>query len=88
MYVHQRPVVAILSTGDELVDLDEPFSEGKVMCSNTYSLAAQVMDCGAIPLSLGIATDDEADQRARISDGLRADVILTSGGFLSASTTS
>jgi molybdopterin molybdotransferase len=80
VYVHQRPVVAILSTGDELVDLDEPFSNGKVMCSNTYSLAAQVMDCGAIPLSLGIATDDESDQRSRISDGLRADVILTSGG--------
>jgi molybdopterin molybdotransferase len=51
-----------------------------VVCSNTYSLAAQVAECGAIPLSLGIATDDEADQRSRISDGLRADVILTSGG--------
>jgi len=80
VYVYQRPVVAVLSTGDELVDLDEPFSEGKVVCSNTYSLAAQVMDCGAIALSLGIATDDESDQRARISEGLRADVILTSGG--------
>ena len=80
VYVYQRPVVAILSTGDELVDLDEPFSEGKVVCSNTYSLAAQVQECGAIPLSLGIATDDEADQRAKISDGLRADVIVTSGG--------
>lgn len=80
VYVYQRPLVAILSTGDELVDLDEPFTEGKVVCSNSYSLAAQVAECGAIPLSLGIATDDEADQRSRISDGLRADVILTSGG--------
>ncbi len=80
VYVYQRPVVAILSTGDELIDLDEPFAEGKVVCSNTYSLAAQVAECGAIPLSLGIATDDAADQRARITDGLRADVILTSGG--------
>jgi len=80
VYVYQRPVVAILSTGDELVDLDEPFSDGKVVCSNSYSLAAQVAECGAIPLSLGIATDDESDQRSRISDGLRADVILTSGG--------
>jgi molybdopterin molybdotransferase len=80
VYVYQRPVVAILSTGDELVDLDEPFTDGKVVCSNTYSLAAQVAECGAIPLSLGIATDDAADQRARITDGLRADVILTSGG--------
>jgi molybdopterin molybdotransferase len=78
--VHQRPVVAILSTGDELVDLDEPFTDGKVVCSNTYSLAAQVAECGGIPLSLGIAPDDEDDQRTRISEGLRADVILTSGG--------
>jgi len=81
-YVHvfQRPSVAILSTGDELVDLDEPFTDGKVVCSNTYSLASQVMECGAVPISLGIATDDDVDQRERISDGLRADVILTSGG--------
>ncbi len=80
VHVYQRPIVAILSTGDELVDLDEPFSDGKVVCSNSYSLAAQVLECGAIPLSLGIASDDEADQRARISDGMRADVIITSGG--------
>jgi len=38
------------------------------------------MDCGAIPLSLGIASDNETDQREKISDGLRADVIITSGG--------
>jgi len=80
VYVYQRPLVAILSTGDELVDLDEPFGDGKVVCSNSYSLAAQVQECGAIPLSLGIASDDELIQRQRISDGLRADVILTSGG--------
>ena len=79
-HVFQKPSVAILSTGDELVDLDEPFGDGKVVCSNTYSLAAQVMECGAMPISLGIATDDGDDQRERISDGLRADVILTSGG--------
>jgi molybdopterin molybdotransferase len=80
VHVYQRPVVAILSTGDELVDLDEPFTHGKVVCSNSYSLAAQVRECGAIPISLGIATDDETDQRSRISEGLRADVMLTSGG--------
>jgi molybdopterin molybdotransferase len=80
VHVYQRPMVAILSTGDELVDLDEPFSLGKVLCSNSYSLAAQVLECGAIPVSLGIATDDEDDQRSRVTDGLRADVIVTSGG--------
>ncbi|MEI8182166.1 MAG: gephyrin-like molybdotransferase Glp [Desulfomonile sp.] len=80
IHVYQRPLVAILSTGDELVDLDEPFTLGKVVCSNSYSLAAQVSDCGAIPLSLGIASDDETDQRVKISEGLRADVVVTSGG--------
>jgi len=80
VYVYQRPVVAILSTGDELVDLDEPFADGKVVCSNSYSLAAQVLECGAIPLSIGTATDDEADQKLKISAALRADVIVTSGG--------
>lgn len=80
VHVYQRPIVAILSTGDELVDLDEPFVPGKVVCSNTYSLAAQVRECGAEPISLGIASDDEADQRSRVSDGLRADAVLTSGG--------
>ncbi|MGD9818204.1 MAG: gephyrin-like molybdotransferase Glp [Desulfomonilaceae bacterium] len=80
VYVYQRPIVAILSTGDELVDLDEPFTRGKVVCSNSYSLAAQVAECGAIPLSLGIASDSAGDQRSKLSGGLRADVILTSGG--------
>jgi molybdopterin molybdotransferase len=80
VYTYQRPMVAILSTGDELIDLDEPFAEGNVVCSNSYSLAAQVSDCGAVPVSLGIATDNESDQRARIADGLRTDVIVTSGG--------
>jgi molybdopterin molybdotransferase len=80
VHVYQRPVVAILSTGDELVDLDEPVTEGKIVCSNGYSLAAQVMDCGAIPLSLGIASDDHEDQREKITHGLRADAMVTSGG--------
>ena len=80
VYAYQRPVVAILSTGDELVDLDEPFTEGKVVCSNSYSLAAQVKDCGAIPLALGTASDDEDDQRIKVTAGLRADALVTSGG--------
>ena len=80
VHVYQRPIVAILSTGDELVDLGEPFVEGKIVCSNSYSLAAQTRECGAIPMSLGIARDNEAAQREKISEGLRADVIVTSGG--------
>ena len=41
-------------------------SDGKIVCSNSYSLAAQIMECGAIPISLGIASDDETDQREKI----------------------
>lgn len=78
--VFQRPLVAILSNGDELVDVAEPFSAGKVVCSNSYTLAAQVTECGAIPLSLGIASDNQEELRRKLCDGLRADVILTSGG--------
>ncbi len=78
--VFQRPIVAILSTGDELVDLDELLTEGKVVCSNSYSLAAQVTECGAIPLSLGMCSDDGEEQQDRLYQGLRADVIVTSGG--------
>jgi molybdopterin molybdotransferase len=80
VHVYQRPIVAILSTGDELVDLGEPLVEGKIVCSNSYSLAAQTRECGAIPMSLGIAPDNEAAQREKISEGLRADVMVTSGG--------
>lgn len=80
VHVYQIPLVAILSTGDELVDLDEPYVAGKVVCSNTYSIAAQVAECGAVPLSLGIASDNDSDQRTKISEGLRADAVVTSGG--------
>lgn len=78
--VHKRAVVAILSTGDELVDLDEPLEPDKVYSSNHYSLAAQVMECGGIPLSLGLSSDDERELATKLSAGHAADVIITSGG--------
>ena len=81
VYVHQKPVVAILSTGDELADFHEPLAPGKVMCSNLYGLAAQVLETGAKPLCLGIAPDDLQAQQALLAQGLRADVIITSGGL-------
>jgi molybdopterin molybdotransferase len=80
VYVHRKPVVAILSTGDELSDFHEPSSNAKAMCSNLYALAAQVIDVGAIPLLLGIAADDVDEQKSILMEALRADVIITSGG--------
>ena len=80
VYVHRKPVVAILSTGDELSDFHEPSSPSKTMCSNMYTLAAQALDIGATPLLMGIAADDIEEQQAILLEALRADVIITSGG--------
>ena len=78
--VYQKPRIAILSTGDELVDVDEGFSEGKIVNSNSYSLYALVKDSGAVPLSLGIARDTKESLREKFSEGLHADMIISSGG--------
>ncbi|UCD71637.1 MAG: molybdopterin molybdotransferase MoeA [Syntrophobacterales bacterium] len=80
VYVHQRPVVAILCTGDELVDVDEEIADHKIVSSNSYTLSAQVMECGGLPLQLGIAKDDPHEIEQRLRQGLRADVILSSAG--------
>ena len=78
--VYQKPLVAILCTGDELVDVDENLSESKIISSNSYTLAAQVKDCGAVPVQLGIARDRKEEIREKLRQGIRADVILSSAG--------
>ncbi len=78
--VYQRPLVAILCTGEELVDVDGPLEDWKIVSSNSYTLSAQVKDCGAIPLPLGIAKDEKTDIEEKFRQGLRADVIISSAG--------
>ncbi|HIE64986.1 MAG TPA: molybdopterin molybdenumtransferase MoeA [Nitrospiria bacterium] len=78
--VFQKPRVAILSTGDELADLDEVRGPEKILNSNGYGLAAQVSDAGGVPISLGIAKDTHADLIEKLKEGLHADIILASGG--------
>lgn len=78
--VYQRPRVAIVSTGDELVDIDQDLVPGKIVTSNSYSLAALVADSGSLPLVLNIARDTHASLKERLSEALHADLILTSGG--------
>jgi len=80
--VVRRPRVAILSTGDELVEIEEPVGPGKIRNSNGYSNAAQVLRYGGVPIMLGIARDDIDDLTTRIRSGLAhgADLLLTSGG--------
>jgi len=80
VFVHQRPRVAILSTGDELADLDERFDEDKIINSNSYGIAAAVQEAGGIPILLGIARDQPASLKEKIKQGLTADILVLSGG--------
>jgi len=78
--IHQRPLVAIVATGDELAGIDEPPSPWKIIGSNSYSLAALVRECGGIPIQTGIAKDRREDLLAKFRAVMRADIILSSGG--------
>jgi molybdopterin molybdotransferase len=78
--VHQRPRVAILSTGDELVDLATPPGPGQIPNSNTYTLAAQVREAGGIPVNLGIARDSREDLEEHFRAGLGADMLVSTAG--------
>lgn len=80
--VYRRPRVAILATGDELVDVDEPVGPGKIRNSNEYTQAALVEKYGGQPVMLGIARDTVADLTAKIRAGLEqeVDLFLTSAG--------
>lgn len=79
--VFQRPRVAILSTGDELVEIDTPPGPGQIVNSSSYMIAAQIRDAGGIPVVLPIVPDtrraiEEAfDQAART-----ADIVVSMGG--------
>jgi len=79
--VYQRPLVAILCTGEELVDVDGDWNEVKIVSSNSYTLAAQVKDCGAIPIQLGIARDRKEEIEEKLRQGIRADVLISSAGI-------
>ena len=78
--VYRKPRVAVLSTGDELVELGEPHGHGKIVNSNSHALAAAIAEAGGDPLLLGIARDEREDLRAKLSAGLAADVLVTSAG--------
>ncbi len=78
--VHRRPRAAILSGGDELVEPDADVSGGRIVASNSYSLAALCREVGAEPEYLGIAADTSEDIERRLRAGLRADVLVSSAG--------
>ena len=78
--VARRPVVAILSTGDELLNAGESYAEGKIYDSNSYSVAASVQRYGGVPKTLGIARDNLDSMNEKLREGLEADMLITSAG--------
>jgi len=80
MTVFERPRVAILTTGDEIVPMAETPEPFQIRNSNRYSLAAQVVQAGGEPVELGQARDESAELRGKIEQGLKADALVLSGG--------
>ena len=78
--VVRRPRVAVLSTGDEVVEVDAPLAPGKIRDANRWSISAAVNACGAIAVPLGIARDNADDLRRAFRRAAQEDVIVTSGG--------
>ncbi|HAF12062.1 MAG TPA: hypothetical protein DCK98_18580 [Chloroflexi bacterium] len=79
--VRRRPRVALLSTGDELVELDQELTPGRIRDANRYSLVSAARAVGATPVPFGIARDNADDLRRALRDAAsQADVVVTSGG--------
>jgi molybdopterin molybdotransferase len=79
--VYRQANVAILATGSELIEPGDKLTSGKIVNGNSLALAAAIKEVGAKPIILGIAKDDPADLKKKISEGLNADVLLTSAGI-------
>ncbi len=78
--VMRRPIVAILATGNELLEPGEPYRPGMIYNSNTYSIAASVLRYGGVPKLIGIARDNLESMNASLRDGLDSDMLVTSAG--------
>jgi len=78
--VIRRARVAILGTGDEIIDIDQALQPGKIRNSNSYLLEAVVNDAGAVPQRLGVATDRVESLREKFHEASSYDLILTTGG--------
>ena len=78
--VYARPRVAIIATGDEIVEIGETPALHQIRNSNAYSLAAQVRRAGGMPVMLPVARDSKEATAQLIREGLGADLLLLSGG--------
>jgi len=80
LQVFRKPRVAVLSTGDEVVDIDATPGPARIRNSNSYSLAAQIQNAGGEAVRLAIAPDERGRLRALIEEGLKSDLLLLTGG--------
>ena len=78
--VHGRPSAAVVSTGDELVEVEESVSPGRIRNSNGPMLASLARAAGCDPVSHAVAPDDEASLRRALEHGLHSNLLLVSGG--------
>lgn len=78
--VYKRPRVAVLTTGDEIVGIESKPGPTQIRNSNSYSLAAQIHQAGGEPVILPIAPDELQGLRHLIEQGLKADLLLMTGG--------
>ena len=78
--VIRRPVVSVLSTGNELCSAGQPLGAGQIYDSNTYTIAANITMCGGIARIIGIGRDTLSSLQDKINHGLDADMLITSGG--------
>jgi molybdopterin molybdotransferase len=80
LFVHRRPRIGILSTGDEIVMPGDPIGPHQIVSSNSFSLAAAVAACGGVPVSVGNAPDDPAALRRLAAATSGVDLLVTTGG--------
>jgi len=78
--VYRQPSVAVIATGDEIIDVNRPLPAGRIYNSNGYSVAALVRRYGGIPRRLGIARDNESTLAAKLRKARGVDMVITSGG--------
>lgn len=78
--VIRRPIVSVLATGDELVNIGQPLPPGKIYNSNSYSIAAQIRHYGGLPKILGIGRDSVCSLNEKLDEGMDSDMLITSGG--------
>ncbi len=78
--VYKKPAVAIISTGDEIVEVGEETAPGKIRNTNAYTLIAEVRKYNGDPRYLGIARDTLTTTREKFEEALQADVVISTGG--------